>query len=270
MRAIRKIAVVSSVLAGAVVAAGLPASAASAPAFVAYHGVSASEQTAKFTQLRAQGYRPISVNVSDGGRYAAVWIKGGSSAWSLYQGMSAAGFQKRFDQQLKAGLQPVDISVTGSGDSAVYAAIFEKKGTRFEARSALTPDAFAAANQRAVGQGLALTSVDVYGTPDAPRYAAVWSANTGGAWYYTYGKSSAQHQAEFDARVKKGYRPVDVAVGPDGTYTAVWRKDGLKSWASYVEMDAAGYQKRFDQLKAKGLYPVEVNAENGKYAAVFQ
>ncbi|NUP76303.1 MAG: hypothetical protein HOV96_01990, partial [Nonomuraea sp.] len=257
MRATRKIAIISSVLAGAVI---VPASAANAqtPAFVAYHGVSASEQTARFTKLRAQGYRPITVNVSDGERYAAVWIKGGSSAWALYQGMSAAQFQSRFDQQLKAGLQPVDISVTGAGDSAVYTAIFEKKGDRFEARSALSPNAFAAANRKAVGQGLALTSVDVYGTPDAPMYAAVWSANTGGAWYYTYGKSAEQHKAEFEARMKKGYRPVDVAVGPDGTYTAVWRKDGLKSWAHYIEMDGAGYQKRFDQLKAKGLYPVEV------------
>jgi hypothetical protein len=33
---------------------------------------------------------------------------------------------------------------------------------------------------------------------------------------------------------------------------------------------ADGYQKRFDQLKDKGFYPVQVNAENGKYAAIFQ
>jgi hypothetical protein len=34
-------------------------------------------------------------------------------------------------------------------------------------------------------------------------------------------------------------------------------------------MSSSGYQRRFDQLKAKGLLPVQVNAENGRYAAVF-
>lgn len=219
--------------------------------------------------MRGQGYHPITVNVTSGPEYAAVWVKGESDGWSLYQGMSASGYQRRFDDAVKQGFQPTSVSATGAGDSAVFAAVFEKRGGKFFARHNLTGPQFAAANQRAAADGYVLTSVDVYGTADEPRYVGVWGANSGGAWFYTYGKSAAQHRAEFDARTKKGYRPTAVAVGPDGTYTAVWRKDGLRDWAHYIGMSASGYQKRFDDLTRKGLYPVQVNAEDGRYTAVF-
>ncbi|MFD0467340.1 hypothetical protein ACFQ0B_02755 [Nonomuraea thailandensis] len=151
----------------------------------------------------------------------------------------------------------------------MFTAVFEKKPGAFLARAGLTPAAFAAANKEAAAKKLALTSVDAYGTPGDIRYVAVWSAG-GGAWQYTYGKSLKQHEAEFYAKKKKGFRPVRIAVAPDGTYAAVWRKDRVRSWAHYVDMSASGYQKRFDDLKAKGLAPVQVNAENGKYAAIWQ
>lgn len=271
MRATAKITTIAAVLAGVTVPLAPSAGAQAAPAWFAYHGVGAADSTKRFHQLRDQGYRPITVNVTDGRRYAAVWVKDGSPVgWSMWQGMSAASFQKRFDAELKAGSQPVSVSATGPAGSPVFAAVFEKRGGRFFAKSNLTPAAFAAANKKAVAEGLALTSVDAYGTPGDVRYVGVWSVNTGGSWYYTYGKSRQQHEAEFYAKKAKGFRPVRVAVAPDGTYAAVWRKDGAKSWAHYVDMSSSGYQRRFDALKAKGLAPVQVNAENGTYAAIWE
>lgn len=273
MRTLKKITLVTSVLAAAAAPMGAMAPAASAqaaPAWYAYHGLSAQQSIAKVNQLKDQGYHPITVNVSDGERYAGVWVKGGSGDWGIWQGMSASGFQKRFDAAMKEGAQPTSVSATGPADSPVFTAIFEKKSSAFLTKSNLTPAAFGAVNKQAVAKGLALTSVDAYGTPGDIRYVGVWTANSGGAWYYTYGKSKQQHEAEFNARRDKGYRPVKVSVAPDGTYSAVWRKDGLKSWAHYVDMNASGYQKRFNDLKSKGLYPVQVNAENGTYAAIWQ
>ncbi|SDH78625.1 hypothetical protein [Nonomuraea jiangxiensis] len=273
MRTTRKVAVVASLLAGvaAPAVATVPtASAQAAPAWYAYHNVSPAQSEAQVKRLKAQGYRPITVNVSDGERYAAVWLKDGSSTeWGIWQGMSPGGFQKRFDAGLKDGAQPVSVSATGSGDSAVFTAIWEKKGGSFLTKSNLTPERFGAVNKQAVAQGLALTSVDAYGTPGDVRYVGVWTANTGGAWYYTYGYSRQKYEAEFRARKAKGFRPVKVAVAPDGTYTAVWRKDGRR-YANYIDMSSSGYQVRFNQLKDQGLHPVQVNAEGGKYAAIWE
>ncbi|WP_157548244.1 hypothetical protein [Nonomuraea candida] len=271
MRTAGKTTVVTSVLAGVAVAMAPAAGAQAAPAWYAYHGQTAQQSIERVNELKDKGYRPITVNVSDGERYAAVWVKDGSSReWGIWQGMSAGGFQKRFDAAVKEGAQPVSVSATGPADSPVFTAVFEKKGGAFLTRSGLTPARFGAANKQALAKGLALTSVDAYGTPGDIRYVGVWTANTGGAWYYTYGKSLKQHEAEVHAKKAKGFRPVRVAVAPDGTYAAVWRKDGVRSWAHYVDMNASGYQKRFDELKKKGLAPVQVNAENGKYAAIWQ
>ncbi|MEV5889812.1 hypothetical protein [Nonomuraea fuscirosea] len=274
MRTSEKIAIITSVLAGAAATAGTAAPAAvaqAAPAWSAYHGLSAGQSVSRVTQLKNQGYRPITVNVSDGERYAAVWLKGGApNDWGIWQGMSASGFKKRFAAAVKEGAQPTAVSATGPAESPVFAAIFERKKGAFVSKFGLTPAQFGAENKRAAANGLALSSVDAYGTPGDIRYVGVWSADPGGAWYYTYGKSRQQHQAEYNAKRQKGFRPVKVAVAPDGTYSAVWRKDGLRSWAHFVDMNAAGYQKRVNDLKAKGLHPVQVNAENGKYTAVWQ
>ncbi|MFC4115498.1 hypothetical protein [Nonomuraea zeae] len=270
----RKIAVVASVVAGAAapMAAVAPsASAQTAPAWVAYHNLSASDSVARVKQLKAQGFRPITVNVSDGERYAAVWVKDGSAAeWGIWQGMSPAEFQQRFDAALKEGAQPISVSATGSGSSVVFTAIFQKKGGRFVTKSNLTSAQFGALNKEAASKGLALASIDAYGDPGDVRYVATWTANTGGAWYYSYGKSREAHEDYFYAKKKQGFRPVGVAVAPDGTYSAIWRKDGVNSWAHYIDMSSSGYQKRFDDLKGKGLAPVQVNAENGRYAAIWQ
>ncbi|MEV4468889.1 hypothetical protein ACFFR3_04450 [Nonomuraea salmonea] len=273
MRTTGKLAIVAAVVAGAAVPMTAPASAQASAAggWEAYHGLTTKQSVERATRLMKQGYRPITVNVSDGERYAAVWEKGGSpDQYGIWQGMSASGYQKRFDAAMKQGGQPVSVSATGPAGSAVFAAVFEKKRGAFLAKSNLKGSVFAAYNKHAEANGLALTSVDAYGTPGDVRYAAVWSANTGGEWYYSYGKNKQQHAAEFKARKAKGFRPVRVAVAPDGTYTAVWRKDGVKSWAHYVDMTAADYQARTTALKAKGLHPVQVNAENGVYAAIWQ
>ncbi|MEV0379941.1 hypothetical protein [Nonomuraea sp. NPDC050643] len=274
MRTTGKIALVASVLAGAaapMVAAAPAAGARTAPAWVAYHGVSAGQSAARVKRLKAQGYRPITVNVSDGERYAAVWVKDGAATkWGIWQGMSAGAFQKRFDAGVKAGVRPVSVSATGPAGSPVFTAIFEKRSGKFLAKSGLTGPRFAAAGKRAASQGLTLTSIDAYGTAGDVRYVGVWSAGSGDAWSFTYGKTRRQHEAEFYARKDQGYRPVKVAVAPDGTYAAVWRKDGVEDWAHYVDLSASGYQKRFDDLKGKGFRPVQVNAENGRYAAIWE
>ncbi|GAA3130533.1 hypothetical protein GCM10020001_060700 [Nonomuraea salmonea] len=184
MRTTGKLAIVAAVVAGAAVPMTAPASAQASAAggWEAYHGLTTKQSVERATRLMKQGYRPITVNVSDGERYAAVWEKGGSpDQYGIWQGMSASGYQKRFDAAMKQGGQPVSVSATGPAGSAVFAAVFEKKRGAFLAKSNLKGSVFAAYNKHAEANGLALTSVDAYGTPGDVRYAAVWSANTGGA-----------------------------------------------------------------------------------------
>ncbi|GAA4519033.1 MULTISPECIES: hypothetical protein [Nonomuraea] len=51
-------------------------------------------------------------------------------------------------------------------------------------------------------------------------------------------------------------------------YVAVWSANP-GAWHSSIGMTAAGYQSRFDDLKAKGFHPIHINAERGRYAAIW-
>ncbi|MEV7005312.1 hypothetical protein [Streptosporangium sp. NPDC051022] len=274
--------VTTSVAATALVAAAGPVTGAQAataaesgvraawPAVSAYHGVTSEQQTERFTALRDQGYRPITFAVDNASspRYGAVWVKDSGPAWAMIQGMSSSGYQKRFDEYLAKGYRPTTVSASGSGGDAVFAAIFEKVPGKFFAKHNIGTAQFTAASADAARRGYILTSVNVYGTASDPRYVAVWSQSSQ-PWSVTAGKTSAEHQAEFDARTKRGEKTALVSVGPGGTYTAVWVKDSGPTWYEYTGMSASGYQKRFDELKAKGFFPARLDVEEGSYTAIW-
>ncbi|MEV0593860.1 hypothetical protein [Nonomuraea cavernae] len=251
-----------------------------APQFVAYHNLTPAQQTERFNTLRGQGYRPITVSVSTDfsgrTRYAGMWsvsgrAMGGDLPWAMYQDMSADGYQRRFDQLAAQGYQPAVVSATGSGDGARFAAIFLKNpGSRFVAKHGIKPAELLRMSGTARQDGLMLTSVDTYGTASATRYVAVWSANPGQvSWHVRVSLSQERHEAEFRKYVALGFRPTSITVSATGRYTTVWRDDKPGAWHSYIGMTAAGYQGRFDELKAKGFYPIHINAEMGRYAAIW-
>ncbi|MFF4773288.1 hypothetical protein [Microtetraspora fusca] len=268
MRTTRTLAVAAAALA---VAAAPTAAHAQAPtASVAYHGITSAQQVQKFQELSGKGYVPVSLSISSGPSYAGVWVKSSGVTWAMYQDMSAQGYQQRFDEYYAKGYQPTVVTATGSGDTARFAAVFVKKSGKFVARHNMTTAQLTAANADAVAKGLVLTSVDVYGTAAAPMYAAIWTANTSGVRSeVTVGKSYAEHDAEFKARVSNGYRPGYIAVGPGGTYTTVWRNDKISGWFEHTGMSSSGYQSRFNELKTDGYFPAQVNSEDGKYAAIW-
>ncbi|MEU6412228.1 hypothetical protein [Microbispora sp. NPDC046933] len=253
-----------------------------APSIVAYHGLTSAQQTERFNTLSAQGYQPITVSISTDSsgrsRYAAVWSSSGGAMgadlpWAMYQDMSSAGYQRRFDQYTAQGYLPAVVSATGSGADARFAAIFVKRsGVRYIAKHNITPKELDSTNATARKDGLWLTSVDVYGTADAPRYVAVWSSKPGGfGWHVSYALTQEKHNIEFkDATALGAWRPTVITVWPNARYTTVWRDDDKPgSWYSYVGMTAAGYQSRFNELKAKGFYPFQISVENGIYAAIW-
>ncbi|MEV0970898.1 hypothetical protein [Microtetraspora glauca] len=181
-------------------------------------------------------------------------------------------YQQEFDRFTAMGYQPTMVTATGSGSAATFAAIFQKKSGKFVARHGMRANELDTINfELRNNKGYMLSSLNVYGTPSDPRYAAVWVPNPSGiSWNYNLSISASGYQSVFDNAVKAGYRPSVIGVGPDGkTYSVVWVKDGIRPWYAFHGMSAAQYQARFDEMTAKGLYPASIDMENGVYAAVF-
>jgi uncharacterized cupin superfamily protein len=243
-----------------------------APVFSAYHGVTAGKQTERLNTLRNQGYRPITLTVDNAAapRYGAVWVKTPTAGpeWVMYRGMTSSGYQNRFNARIAEGYRPTSVSATGSGNDAVFAAIFEKIPGRFTAKHDLNADQFAASNATAARRGYVLTALNAYGTANDPRYIAVWT-QAPGTWTVTTALSPREHHQEFLARTSNGEKPSLVTVGPGNTYTAAWVKDDGGLWHEFTDMSSAGYQNRFNNLKNRGFIPVKLDTEDGRYGAIW-
>lgn len=287
MRSPRKITVAAATVLAALAAVAPPAAAAETGApyqYRAYHGLNHLDSYRRdaFIQNTYTSLRPVAISVglqNSQERYAMFWDNRPGPKWlervvnaTGAAGGHTGGYQRLFDQLTSDGYRPSVVSATGSGSAATFAAIFEKKTGAFVARHGISAAEFETISFDMLNnKGLIPVSVNVYGTPSDPRYVAVWVANPAGiAWGYTLAVPASVYQSRFDDRVKAGYRPSVIAVGPDGkTYSTVWVKDGIRTWYAFHGMSAAQYQKRFDEMAAKGLYPVSLDMENGVYAAVF-
>lgn len=251
-----------------------------APPYASYHNLTAKEHELRVTSLRAKGYRPITISISNDlqGRtlYAGTWSTsgkalGGDYPWALVYNVTSAEYQKRFDEYVARGYYPAVVSAYGFDDYTRIAAIFLKRPNhRFIARHNISGTELINLSNSARKQGLTLSSVDVYGPYNNRRYIAVWTPNTGNAdWLVSVNLSGSQHNIQFNKLTKQGYRLTSVAVSASNRYTAVWRKDPNTAWYSYIGMDAATYQRRFNLLDARGFYPVHISAEVGHYAAIW-
>ena len=99
------------------------------PAWQARHGISAAVYQTTFTQLVAQGYRPIRVSAfatPAGTQFAAIFDKSTVTQWEAHHGLSAGAYQAKFTQLVQAGFRLVDVCGYEENGQETYAAIFEK------------------------------------------------------------------------------------------------------------------------------------------------
>jgi hypothetical protein len=106
-----------------------------------------------------------------------------------------------------------------------------------------------------VKEGYRLRQVCGYAVGGDAQYAAIFDKSAGPAWIARHGMDSAAYQAEFDARVKEGYRLRQIsgyAVGNEARYAAIFDKTSGPAWVSYHGMTASSYQEQFTKLVSEG------------------
>jgi hypothetical protein len=107
-----------------------------------------------------------------------------------------------------------------------------------------------------VKEGYRLRQVSGYAVGSDAQFAAIFDKRTGPAWIARHDMTSNAYQAEFDARVREGYRLRQVsgyAVGGQARYAAIFEKASGSAWVSYHGMTPAGYQAQFDKLVNDGF-----------------
>ncbi|MDP2898381.1 MAG: serine hydrolase [bacterium] len=148
------------------------------PAWLAVHGVTASEYQTQFDLNAARGYRLVCVSGYEEGRlarYAAIWEYGSTYSWVAVHGLTASQYQTAFDDHTTNGYRLTHISGYEVGGEARYAAIWEKRGgpdwSAYHGHSSAEHqskfDTFGGCRYR-------LVEVSGYDVGGAARFAAVW------------------------------------------------------------------------------------------------
>src|SRR5215213_3879269 len=83
--------------------------------------------------------------------------------------------------------------------------------TAWIAQHGMTSVEYQATFRKLVDEGYRLAEVSGYGVNGKAQYAAIFDKVSGPAWSARHGMSSREYQAEFDARIKEGYRLVEVS-----------------------------------------------------------
>lgn len=136
------------------------------PAWVARHGMTASQYQQEFNKLKGQGYRLVDVsgyNIGGQDRYAAIWEKRQGPAWIARHGMTSGQYQQEFNTLTQQGYRLAHISGWRSGTTIHYAAIWEKiKGPAWVARHGMLSDAYQEEFDKRAKEGYRLKDVCGY------------------------------------------------------------------------------------------------------------
>jgi CubicO group peptidase (beta-lactamase class C family) len=217
--------------------------------------------------LEAQSFNTLSLslyNTPQDPRYACVLIKRPQKvAEQQVYGLTAEQLWQTLDQMSANGMGAHIVTATGPAGSAVFAASFIPVTPTPFTLIDLVPGDFRAMNQQATTGGLKLMWFDCYGTPDDPRYIAVWWPNHEMlAWSCDgVGEDVTHMQQRFDGVTKTRARLAQVAVTPSGRATSLFTDGSVGAWQARFGLSSADYQTFFDQQVAQGLVPLRVCAK---------
>ena len=184
------------------------------PAWVAHHGLQASDHQALFDTLPAQGYRPIHVSAyTVGGTplFASIWLQDGTATQARH-GLSADEYQALFNELGSQGYRLIDVSGYEDNGEARYAAIWDQStGPAWQAHHGLTADEHQTLFTQLTGQGWRPIRVNGYGVSGTDLYASIWQQTGGPAFAARHGVVASDWQDAFDEWVYQGFRPLQVS-----------------------------------------------------------
>lgn len=211
----------------------------SGPAWVAVHGINATDYQNFFNEQTAKGFVPVLVSATgpySSAVFAAVFEQGIQGPWQARHGVPAGpanqgGSFDYFNQSFAAqGLYIRSFAIYGDSKNRYYIAVWHNN----------------------------------------PGYVK---------WHVHSADPAAQYQTTFNAETQlpgyglHGYRPAYVALSADQTYCSVFKDDVVGAWVARHGMTSADYQTEFNQQTAAGFYPICVQGggttANAVYAAIF-
>lgn len=228
-------------------------------AWIANHGLTASDYQAAFDSLTSQGYRLLrlsgySVNGQD--FYASIWDQSPGPAWVGMHGIAGSDYQGQFDSLTSQGFRPVDISGYELNGTDYYAAIFEQSDAPgWMAHHGVPGGDYQGIFDQNVANGYRPVRVSGYTVGGADYFASIWVGDDGSGWSALHGADNASYQEQFNNLTSQGMSLADISgyefAGSDH-YTAIFDYSSNPYWISHHNLSSDAYQRAFEENGASG------------------
>lgn len=124
--------------------------------------------------------------------------------------------------------------------------------------------------------GFRMISLSVYGSSSSPRYAAVWTKESGPAYAATHGINGQQYQAFFNTWTAKGYTPKILSAtgsGSSAVFAAVFEKVSYPGMIAKHGLTKAQFDKQNEDAKPANLilhtFAAYGSSSDRRYAGVW-
>jgi CubicO group peptidase (beta-lactamase class C family) len=206
----------------------------------------------------APGFTPASASAKTGGTlpvFATVWAREPGPAWALAGPAAGTELLAELARWESKGYRPYALAALASGpqtnpgasgqsDQAAgpttFAALMIKDGHPASARFDLDQDGFQSACDSARKARAKCDWIEAYGDPPRPRFAAVFARDSAGTpWNYSLGDDSASLRAKAGIFARVWVRPARVAPMPGGRFATVWEENSAGAQEFQPDLDAA-------------------------------
>ncbi|MEK7255932.1 MAG: serine hydrolase, partial [Bacteroidota bacterium] len=180
-----------------------------------WRGMSESDYEKKLDDLKADGYRPIDVEVKGGSQrtYSAIWRKNSDSRkWVVKTKLTDADFHQQWTNYKNQGYRPADQESHLLGNTRYYGAIWieNKENLGWYSFRNQTSNEFHEKYEELKGKYIPV-DVDAYEVGNETRYSAIWVENKENiGWYIKRNLSASELDQLFDEQSDKGFRLYDI------------------------------------------------------------
>ena len=244
-----------------------------------FYGVTGAELEVKITKLKADGYRPTSLNIhgsTTDARYAGVWTKQTGEDFETILGANETAYNAWLDHLRSDGYVSTHVSATGSSSDALFAGVMQKlPGVANWTQVCGLDNPYSYANAT-MDSPMIIKGVSMYGVPNERQYCILGHEDLVNyqqtVWYQTDNFKYDFDELLASETSKRYWRPVFIDVSEDLLPTPIFDDTTVGKWAARTDLTSSQMESEIAAQKAKNLYPVHIagaGSKGSRYAVLF-
>lgn len=244
-----------------------------------FYGVTGAELEAKLAQLKADGYRPTSLNIHGSTadvKYAGVWTKQTGEEFETILGANETAYNAWLDQWKASGYVSTHVSATGPSTDALFAGVMQKLpsvGNWVQSCGLDNPFAY---DNATIDTPMIIKGVSMYGGPNERQYCILGHEDLVNyqqtVFYQQDGLQYDYVTLQESETSKRFWRPVYIDLSEDLLPTPIFDDSSVGKWVARTDLSSSQLDSEIAAQRAENLYPIHIagaGSKGSKYAVIF-